>query len=66
MDDLKETINRPFIWNGKTYNGVVGRSDHGVLDEIEYAYKPVVKIMELQQDLVEVVNQLKQLVVIKG
>ena len=46
--------------------GVECRKDGGVLDEIPAAYKRIYKVMEQQQDLVEVVAELKQVMCIKG
>jgi tRNA-splicing ligase RtcB len=46
--------------------GVECRKDGGVLDEIPAAYKRIDKVMEQQQDLVEVVAELKQVMCIKG
>jgi tRNA-splicing ligase RtcB len=46
--------------------GVECRKDSGVVDEIPGAYKPIEKVMEQQQDLVEVVAKLKQIVCVKG
>ncbi len=42
------------------------RKDHGVLDETPGAYKPIDKVMEAQEDLVEVVHTLSQVVCVKG
>lgn len=46
--------------------GVECRKDTGVLDEIPGAYKNIDRVMENQKDLVEVVAELKQVVVVKG
>ncbi|KNB50006.1 RtcB family protein [Streptomyces caatingaensis] len=46
--------------------GVECRKDHGVVDEIPAAYKPIEQVMEQQRDLVEVVAKLKQIVCVKG
>ncbi len=46
--------------------GVECRKDKGVIDEIPGAYKDIVKVMENQSDLVEIVHTLKQLVCVKG
>ena len=46
--------------------GVECRKDGGVLDEIPGAYKPIEQVMENQQDLVEVVAELKQVLCVKG
>jgi tRNA-splicing ligase RtcB len=42
------------------------RKDKDVLDETPGAYKPIDKVMEAQQDLVEIVHELTQLVCVKG
>jgi tRNA-splicing ligase RtcB len=46
--------------------GIECRKDGGVLDEIPGAYKRIEKVMEAQQDLVEVVAELRQVLCIKG
>lgn len=46
--------------------GVECRKDKGVIDEIPAAYKDIDKVMENQNDLVEVVHTLKQIVCVKG
>ena len=46
--------------------GVVCRKDRGVVDEIPSAYKDIDRVMENQQDLVEVVHTLKQVICVKG
>jgi len=46
--------------------GVECRKDSGVLDEIPAAYKPIEQVMENQKDLVEVVTELRQVLVVKG
>lgn len=46
--------------------GVECRKDASVIDEIPHAYKDIEKVMEAQQDLVEVVYTLKQIVCVKG
>lgn len=46
--------------------GIECRKDRGVLDEIPGAYKDIDRVMELQDDLVEVVHTLKQVVCVKG
>lgn len=46
--------------------GVECRKDTGVLDEIPSAYRNIDKVMEAQQDLVEVVCELKQVLCVKG
>ncbi len=46
--------------------GVECRKDRGVLDEIPGAYKDIDEVMANQQDLVEVVAELKQVMCVKG
>ena len=46
--------------------GVECRKDAGVIDETPAAYKPIERVMEAQQDLVEVVHELRQVVCVKG
>ncbi len=46
--------------------GVECRKDKGVIDEIPGAYKDIDKVMRNQEDLVEVVAELKQVVCVKG
>ena len=46
--------------------GVECRKDAGVLDEIPGAYKPIEQVMANQQDLVDIVAELKQVVCVKG
>lgn len=46
--------------------GVECRKDSGVLDESPAAYKDIDKVMEAQQDLVEIIHTLKQVMCIKG
>jgi len=46
--------------------GVECRKDGGVLDEIPGAYKPIEQVMQNQRDLVEVIAELRQVLVVKG
>jgi len=46
--------------------GVECRKDSGVLDEIPGAYKSIEAVMKNQEDLVEVVAEIKQVVCVKG
>ena len=46
--------------------GVECRKDHNVVDELPAAYKDIDKVMEAQQDMVEIVHTLKQIVCVKG
>ena len=50
----------------KAVEGVECRKDIGVLDETPSAYKPIEKVMEAQDDLVEIMHTLKQVVCVKG
>ena len=47
-------------------SGVECRKDLNVVDELPAAYKDIDKVMEAQQDLVEIVHTLKQVVCVKG
>ena len=47
-------------------SGVECRKDVGVLDEIPGAYKSIEAVMRNQEDLVEVVAEIKQVVCVKG
>ena len=55
IDDLK-----------KQTAGVECRKDRGVVDEIPGAYKDIEEVMRAQDDLVEVVAELKQVICVKG
>lgn len=55
IDDLK-----------KQTMGVECRKDKGVVDEIPGAYKDIEEVMRAQNDLVEVVAELKQVICVKG
>jgi tRNA-splicing ligase RtcB len=46
--------------------GIECRKDAGVIDETPMAYKPIDKVMAAQEDLVEVVHELRQVVCVKG
>tara|TARA_B100001121_G_C18676587_1_gene616507 strand:- start:599 stop:1822 length:1224 start_codon:yes stop_codon:yes gene_type:complete len=46
--------------------GVECRKDLSVIDETPRAYKPIKKVMQAQQDLVEIVHTLKQVICVKG
>ena len=46
--------------------GVECRKDSGVVDEIPGAYKDIEEVMRAQEDLVEVVAELKQVICVKG
>ncbi len=55
IDDLK-----------KQTAGVECRKDKGVVDEIPGAYKDIEQVMRAQDDLVEIVAELKQVICVKG
>jgi tRNA-splicing ligase RtcB (3'-phosphate/5'-hydroxy nucleic acid ligase) len=46
--------------------GVECRKDSGVVDEIPGAYKDIDEVMRAQEDLVEIVAELKQVICVKG
>jgi tRNA-splicing ligase RtcB len=46
--------------------GVECRKDRGVVDEIPGAYKDIEEVMRAQEDLVEVIAELKQVICVKG
>ena len=46
--------------------GVECRKDHGIIDEAPGAYKNIDRVMAQQEDLVEIVAELKQVVCVKG
>jgi tRNA-splicing ligase RtcB len=46
--------------------GVECRKDRGVIDEAPKAYKNIARVMEQQQDLVEIVAELRQVICVKG
>jgi tRNA-splicing ligase RtcB (3'-phosphate/5'-hydroxy nucleic acid ligase) len=46
--------------------GVECRKDKGVVDEIPGAYKDIAEVMRAQDDLVEVVAEIKQVICVKG
>jgi len=50
----------------KATEGVECRKDSDVIDEIPNAYKPIDVVMKDQEDLVEIVHELKQVLCIKG
>jgi tRNA-splicing ligase RtcB len=50
----------------KAVAGVECRVDESVIDETPSAYKSIEKVMEAQQDLIEIVHTLKQVVCVKG
>ena len=50
----------------KATAGVECRKDKDVIDETPAAYKPIEQVMAAQADLVEVVHELRQVVVVKG
>jgi tRNA-splicing ligase RtcB len=46
--------------------GVECRKDKGILDEVPGAYKDIEEVVRLQEDLIEVLHELKQVVCVKG
>jgi tRNA-splicing ligase RtcB (3'-phosphate/5'-hydroxy nucleic acid ligase) len=52
--------------HAKATRHVECRKDAGVIDETPAAYKSIDQVMAAQQDLVEVVHQLRQVVCVKG
>jgi tRNA-splicing ligase RtcB len=46
--------------------GIECRKDAGVIDETPMAYKPIEAVMAAQDDLVEIVHELRQVVCVKG
>jgi tRNA-splicing ligase RtcB len=46
--------------------GIECRKDKDVIDETPAAYKPIDDVMNAQKDLVEIVHELRQIVVVKG
>jgi tRNA-splicing ligase RtcB len=50
----------------KATEGIECRKDKAILDESPAAYKDISKVMEAQDDLVEIVAQLRQVVNVKG
>ena len=46
--------------------GIECRKDADVIDETPAAYKPIDAVMAAQKDLVEVVHELRQVIVVKG
>jgi tRNA-splicing ligase RtcB len=52
--------------HAEAVKGVECRVDAEVLDETPMAYKPIDLVMKAQEDLVEIVTELKQVVCVKG
>ncbi len=50
----------------KATEGIECKKDASVIDETPMAYKPIEKVMAAQEDLVEVVHELRQVVCVKG
>lgn len=50
----------------KQTEGIECRKDEGVIDEIPEAYKDIDKVIENENDLIEIVHELKQIICIKG
>jgi tRNA-splicing ligase RtcB len=52
--------------HARATEGIECRKDAGVIDETPMAYKPIDAVMAAQDDLVEVVHELRQVVCVKG
>ncbi len=52
--------------HARATEGVECRKDAGVIDETPAAYKPIDRVMAAQDDLVEVLHELRQVVCVKG
>ena len=52
--------------HAKATDGIECRKDAAVIDETPAAYKPIDAVMAAQDDLVEVVHELRQVVCVKG
>lgn len=52
--------------HAKATAGIECRKDADVIDETPAAYKPIDKVMEAQNDLVDIVHELRQIVCVKG
>jgi tRNA-splicing ligase RtcB (3'-phosphate/5'-hydroxy nucleic acid ligase) len=52
--------------HSRATEGIECKKDASVLDETPMAYKPIDKVMAAQEDLVEVVHELRQVVCVKG
>jgi tRNA-splicing ligase RtcB len=50
----------------KQTEGIECRKDGGVIDEIPAAYKRIEEVMKAQEDLVEIVHELRQVLCVKG
>jgi len=50
----------------KATQGIECRKDASVIDETPMAYKPIDKVMAAQDDLVDIVHELRQVVCVKG
>jgi tRNA-splicing ligase RtcB len=46
--------------------GIECRKDEGVIDETPLAYKPIDAVMKAQEDLVDIVHELRQVLCVKG
>ena len=66
LDDLKNSATKNLTIRNRTFNHVECRTDRGVLDEIEYAYKSIETIMDNQKDLVEILVELSPILTVKG
>ena len=65
---MSRTAKRTFTQEdlARQTSGVECRKDKGVIDEIPGAYKTIDAVMKNQDDLVEVVAEIKQVVCVKG
>ncbi len=52
--------------HARATEGVECRKDAGVIDETPAAYKPIDRVMAAQDDLVDVVHELRQVICVKG
>ena len=52
--------------HARATEGIECRKDADVIDETPMAYKPIEKVMAAQEDLVDVVHELRQVVCVKG
>jgi tRNA-splicing ligase RtcB len=50
----------------ESLKGIEARTDHTLIDEIQYAYKDINNVMENQKDLVKPLYNLKQILNVKG
>ena len=62
--EAKRNLNMPSFT--KSMRGITARVEPSTLDESPRAYKDIFKVMELQQDLVEIIAHVKPIINIKG